>query len=99
MPVVKSQENREDRCRMSLSISMRRILRAILIVSGLTFLLPSAWADSPSSFILVQCMGSINRLEISTFMTWNVCDDCERAATLVKQGLYELGDFIQRYSK
>jgi hypothetical protein len=69
------------------------------MVAGLIFLLPSARADSPSSFILVQCMSSIDRLEINTFMTWSVCDGCERTATLVKQGIYELGDFIQRYSK
>ncbi|MGF6239778.1 hypothetical protein P3T42_001510 [Paraburkholderia sp. GAS38] len=78
----------------------RCILRAILALATLTFLQQGAWADVPVSFIRIQCLGAINRLEVSTFMTWNVCDaSCPKTASLEKQGIYELSDFIRRYSK
>jgi hypothetical protein len=78
----------------------RSVLRAAFILVGLLFLSQGARADTPYSFIRIQCMGAINRLEVSTFITWNVCDTgCSQAAPLARQGIYELRKFIQQYSK
>ena len=79
---------------------LRVVLRATFVLAGLIFLSQGAWADAPYSFIRIQCMGAINRLEVSTFITWNVCDvGCSQAAPLARQGIYELRKFIQQYSK
>ncbi len=77
---------------------MKSVLRVILVLGGLASLMQAAWADSPDSFIRIQCMSAINRLEIATFMTWNVCNDgCTVAAPLASQGVYEMRDFLNRY--
>jgi hypothetical protein len=78
---------------------MRSVARVIFMLAGLMLLSQGAWADAPNSFIRIQCMSAINRLEVSTFMTWNVCDaGCSQATSLARQGIYELREFIQRYS-
>ena len=81
--------------------SMRRLTHAVPILLGLASLSPRAWADSPDAFVHIQCMTAINRLEVGTFMTWNVCTDdkCTRAAPLAKQGIYPLSEFIAQHAK
>jgi hypothetical protein len=88
------KENR----RGSPELSMKSVLRVILVLGGLASLMQAARADGPDSFIRIQCMSAINRLEIGTFMTWNVCNDgCRVAAPLASQGVYQMRDFLNRY--
>jgi hypothetical protein len=77
-----------------------RVLQATLTLAALLVFSQTARADSPDGFIRIQCLSTLNRLEVGTFMTWNVCGaGCPQVRTLAKQGIYEIRAFIQRHSK